>query len=103
MSEPLQLSSPFTFSSKGIEATLIQDTPEEIANCVYNIALCTEGEREDSPTFGIADQTFSLVPLDLQALKEQVARWEPRASQMSLLETEEAAVPAFRRVSIEVP
>lgn len=101
MPEAVHLLSPLAFSNKGIATTVVQG-PDK-ANCVFNIASCIEGEREDSPTFGIADQTFSLVPLDLEALKEQIARWEPRASQMSLLETEEAAVPAFRRVSIEVP
>ena len=98
MAEPVHLSSPLTFNSKGVAETLVQDSPAEIQNCVYDIVLCTIGEREDNPEFGIADQTFTNVPLDLEAMREQIATFEPRA-ELSLAEAEEL-IPSRRRVSI---
>jgi len=99
--EPTHLTFPYAVNAKGIAATAIQDSEAEIANCVFNVASCIQGFREDSPEFGIADQTFQNIPLDLEALNEQITRWEPRAD-LTLSEQEEALNTAIRQITIEV-
>ena len=100
MSEATQLLFPLAFDVKGQAATVLQESSGAHTNGAFNVAVCSQGFREDSPEFGIEDQSFRQVPLDLEVLREQIERWEPAAS-LSLSEVEEL-VPAFRKVTIEV-
>jgi hypothetical protein len=101
MSEPTQLLFPLSFDVKGQAATVQQESSEAHTNGAFNVAVCPQGFRDDSPEFGIADQSFAQVPLDLEALRQQIERWEPNAN-LTLEEVEELLGPAFRKVTIEV-
>ena len=99
--EPVHFKFPFSFNSKGEASVVRQGTEAELASTVLAIASCIQGEREDNPAFGIPDPTFEGVPLDPSAIQESLEFWEPRA-QLTLVEAEEAAGPAYRRITVEV-
>jgi|SRR5271169_1757191 len=80
MSQPVHFQAPFAFNAKGVVKTNVQDTPNDIRSCVYNICVCEEGVRIDEPAFGIPDLAFETVPMKLQGLEVAVERWEPRAT-----------------------
>lgn len=94
------IAAPFTITRAGIQ-TVEQDTPQEIASCVYNICVCPKGFREDNPSFGVPDLTFGPVPVNLGALEEAIKQWEPRAD-LRIAEQAEAANEAVRKIGIEV-
>lgn len=56
-----------------------QDTPEEIAGCIWAILLCPQGFRAELPEFGIDDPTFSQGAPDIEEIADAVAEWEARA------------------------
>jgi hypothetical protein len=60
-------------------AVVEQDSDEDKAACVYRIAVCPQGFREDLPGFGRPQLPFERLPLDLAALEAAVLLWEPRA------------------------
>lgn len=91
---------PFTITRDGV-ATVEQDTPQEIANCVYNICVCPRGYRDDQPSFGIPDPTFGPVPVDVGAIESAIEEWEPRAD-LTIHEQAEGANRALRKLGIEV-
>jgi hypothetical protein len=100
MSEtPEHLLSPFTITAKGAK-TVEQDTPADIANCVFNTAVCTENYREDEPLFGVPELAFQTVPLDLATYEAAIEQWEPRAEIES--SEMEAGIAQARRVNIEI-
>lgn len=101
MSEATQLTFPLSFNSKGQAATVAQDSSVAHTNGAFNVAVCPRGFRDDSPEFGISDQSFSQVPLELELLKAQIEQWEPLAA-LTLSETEELLGPMFRKVTVEV-
>ena len=59
----------FAFTADGV-ATVEQDSPEDVAACVFRTAVCPIGWREDTPEFGIRSPLFKTVPLELDALQE---------------------------------
>lgn len=100
MSEtPEHLSSPFTITARGAK-TIEQDTPADIENCVFNIAVCPEGYREDEPSFGVPELAFQQIPLNLPEYEAAIQLGEPRAE----LEGSEMAdgVERARNVIVEV-
>lgn len=61
-------------------ATVEQDSDDDIAQCIKAIVQTSPGERADLPDMGLADPVFEEQPLDVDALREMVARHEPRAA-----------------------
>lgn len=98
--EAPHMASPFTILRSGVQ-TVEQDTPQEIAGCVYNICVCAEGEREDDPSFGRPELAGGPVPIDLAALESAILRQEPRAD-LDVTEQASAVSQALREVGIEV-
>lgn len=70
---------PFTFGPTGAANVAEQDSDQEIASCVANILVCPPGFRADLPDFGSPDPTFGTVPLNTEAERVAIARYEPRA------------------------
>jgi phage baseplate assembly protein W len=74
---------PFRFEPiNGVPEAAVyeQDTVDEITGCVEGIIRCPVGFRDELPDFGTpGDVLFSEAPLDLEAAKGAVSRWEPRA------------------------
>lgn len=70
---------PFRLSGSSF-ATVEQDSPEDIANCVEAIIRTPYGFRDDNPDFGLDELTFSNLPLNLERLTSQIESQEPRAS-----------------------
>jgi len=70
---------PWRFS----QGTLVvneQDSSEEIVNAIEVITRFPLGWRIELPEFGMPDQTFAQGHLDLDLIRETLARWEPRAA-----------------------
>lgn len=70
---------PFSLSN-GQAAVVEQDSPDDIANCVEAVLRYTPGWRFADPEFGVSDQTFRR-DLDLDEIRGQIARYEPRAAE----------------------
>jgi phage baseplate assembly protein W len=95
---------PFRFhtvSGKVQASVREQDTVEEIGDCVEAIVRCPTGHRIDSPEFGLDDLTFTGGPFDLEIIKGDIIRWEPRAK-MSILDDIDEADALKRRLNIIV-
>jgi len=78
MADVPHFSFPFRFGAP-YAAVTEQDSLDEIADCCMVILLCPQSFRVELPEFGIADPTFS-VPVDLEALRATIERWESRAT-----------------------
>ena len=94
------LAAPFTLTNKGAKVNE-QGSPQDVAANVYNICVCETGAREERPEFGIRPLLFAPIPLDMDALAEQVERWEPRASVEAIAEAERM-IAAQQRIRLEV-
>ena len=70
---------PFRFDASPQAAVVEQDSVEEIAECALAVLLCPLGYRVELPEFGLADPTFSSPEVDVEAVREAVETWEPRA------------------------
>jgi phage baseplate assembly protein W len=62
----------------GAVATVEQDTPEEINQCVAVLLATEQGERLEVLDYGVAGLLFA-TDLDHHAIGAQIERWEPRA------------------------
>lgn len=92
---------PFRIDAGGHAAVNEQDTVEDVAACV-EAALRTEpGERDGAPAFGVPEQTFNQLPLDLDAITDVVTASEPRARVLAQ-DAPEALDEAIRRVRMTV-
>lgn len=91
---------PFRFEN-GRAVVNEQDSVEDVAACVEAVLRTRPGERDDLPTFGVPDPTFSQAPLSTDALVRQVQAWEPRAE---ILATDhpDALDAAIQRVQLDV-
>lgn len=98
---PEHFSANFTIARSGAK-TVEQDTPEDVAACVYRIALCPEGYREDLPEFGVPELAFQTVPLDLATYDDALKFWEPRATLESIEEAQALSEQQVRKVAVEV-
>jgi hypothetical protein len=75
-----------------------QDSPEDIAACVFRVAVCPIGFREDEPVFGVPELAWEAVPIDLSGWETAIRSWEPRAE----LETSEQA-EAMKAAASHIP
>jgi phage baseplate assembly protein W len=60
-------------------ATVPQDSPEEVEQCVAAILRTQPGHRDDLPEFGTPDQAFQRGGVDLDVVVQAVEDWEDRA------------------------
>lgn len=79
MSDVPHFALPFRFSTPNV-GTVEQDSVDEIAGCVLAVMLYPLGYRVELPSFGIPDPTFSTPDVDVDALRDVIELWEPRAS-----------------------
>ena len=70
---------PFRFTGTSF-AVVEQDSAADIANCVQAIIRTPVGWREELPSFGVPDQSFSQNGVDVAPIIAAVQEWEPRAS-----------------------
>lgn len=59
--------------------TVEQDTDDEVAQCVRNICAFERGFRIEDPDFGIADPTFTTMPIDTDDIAIALEDYEDRA------------------------
>lgn len=88
---------PFQYGADGTVNVVEQNTPDEIAACVANIAVCPSGYLPHDPALGIDDLAFSTIPLDLPGLIVQVSGQEPRVT-LDATETGDAVNAALRTI-----
>jgi hypothetical protein len=71
---------PFRFGTKGENAAVVlQDTVEDVRNCVEAVIRTQSQTREFVPTFGIEDPTFQIQPVDTNTIEQSVTTNEPRS------------------------
>ena len=97
--EPVHLASPLAFNVAGHAKTVQQDSAPDREDRAYNVCVCVQGTREDSPSFGIPDLTFTQVPLDISEIRTAIEQW---AAMPVTLEESEQAFAAARQVLVEV-
>lgn len=97
--DPVHFSAQFTLR-KGGAVTVEQDTNEDIAACVYRVAVCPEGFREDLPEFGVPELAFQTVPLDLLTYQDSLSHWEPRADPETVEEAQALTEQQARNVTV---
>jgi hypothetical protein len=73
-----RLATPFTIGPNGV-ATVEQDTPDDVAACVYAITATELDSRIELMDFGVIDPTFRQGGADLEELHDAATEWEPRA------------------------
>jgi hypothetical protein len=98
--QPVHFTGEFTLTPNGA-LTVEQDSPEDVASCIFRTAVCAEGFREDLPAFGVPELAFQTIPLDLPSYEAALEFWEPRAT-LETAEEAEALNQAHRRVRVEV-
>jgi len=76
------LAVPFTIGADGSAATVAQDSPAEIAQCVRVLLSTTVGSRVELPGYGVRDVTFTNG--DTTGMVQAVAQWEPRATGITI-------------------
>ena len=59
--------------------TVEQDSEDEVAHCVRNICAFERGYRVEDPSFGIADPTFTTLPIDTSDIAQALEEYEERA------------------------
>lgn len=91
---------PFRFEN-GRAAEVEQDSVEDVAACVEAVLRTQPGEREELPGFGVPEATFSVAPLDVEAITAAVSAWEPRARVLAT-EAPDALDQAIRNVRLTV-
>lgn len=70
---------PFRFGRDGHVATVEQDSPDEVRNCVIAILLTEAGARLDLPEFGRPPVVFEDTRTIPAGIEAALSRWEPRA------------------------
>jgi phage baseplate assembly protein W len=68
---------PLRLAGTGAFASLEQDSPDEVAQCVAVCLLTAEGSRAEVPAYGAPRGEF--VGADPGATADAVQEWEPRA------------------------
>jgi len=91
---------PFAWTDTGA-GVLEQDTPDEIAACVFNIASCPVAFLAHDPEFGIDDLSFATLPLDIDGLVADLDRQEPRAS-ITAIDSPDGLDVTSRAVTVDV-
>jgi hypothetical protein len=92
---------PFAFGPSGAVNVIEQNTVEEKATCVFNIASCPVGFLAHDPDFGIEDLSFATVPINTAGLVDALSEQEPRAA----LEATETGSPldvSLRTIVVQV-
>lgn len=82
---PQHLKIPFSIGADGCAATLGQDTPAEIGQCVRTVLSTLKNSRTELPAFGVPDIAFTRG--DVSTWTQIVAKWEPRAAGVNITST----------------
>jgi phage baseplate assembly protein W len=94
---------PLRKTADGKLATVEQDSPEDIAQCVLAIARTRPGQRIDAPALGVDPRQllFHERPLRLEQVRETIARHEPRAT-VTVVEVEPLVADALAQAAAEL-
>jgi hypothetical protein len=75
---PTHFALPFRWSTLHHAVENVQDSPEDVADCVVAAVLTPLGWRAEQTEFGITDPTFAS-PVDIEQLISEIEIDEPRA------------------------
>jgi phage baseplate assembly protein W len=80
----LQFDLPFRLDPTGRDVvTVVQDTLDDVENCVQALRRTPLGFFESNPDYGMSDQTFEEGgELDLNEFQTAIGQFEPRADAM---------------------
>jgi predicted component of type VI protein secretion system len=73
----LRLAFPLRVTTTGGLATLVQDSPREVAQSVALLLATRPGERRSVPDYGTPDPLFG--GIDIEDITAAVEEWEERA------------------------
>jgi phage baseplate assembly protein W len=97
----LHCDAPFRLDVTGRPVYVEQDSPADVAACVYRILSCPQGAKPGDPDFGIPWPLFQTAPLNTQAILAAVQQIEPRAD-LSISEVADAFNAAIRDLTVNV-
>jgi len=85
-----KLKVPLQMATTGL-ATVEQDSPEEVAACVYAIVATERGSRLENTDYGCEALEFDQLPLTdgLDEVLTQIGKYEPRAQVRTAQDVEE--------------
>lgn len=92
---------PFRFAPGGHAVEVEQDSVEDVAACIEAAFRTEPGERDGMPDFGVPDQVFEVLPLDMEKLAAAAAAYEPR-TELLLEDAPELLEETARRIRAEV-
>ncbi|MEH3055488.1 MAG: hypothetical protein PGN13_16040 [Patulibacter minatonensis] len=96
----LRLAWPLRLADDGRLATVEQDSPEDVQQCVAAILRHRIGDRFDAPGLGVPDPTFA-EHVDIAGMVPVVSRHEPRAP-VTAGSTESAIERALVEIGVTV-
>lgn len=74
---PTHLSLPIVVNANGRLSTVVQGSPQEIAQSLALLVSTVPGERRSVPDYGVPDPVFGGV--DVDEISAAAAEWEDRA------------------------
>lgn len=96
-----QFVAPFALDSSGVPIVCQQDSPADVASCVYNVVVCPPHAKLGDPNFGVPELLFQTIPLNTNAMMQAISKQEPRAS-LAIDAVNDAISAAIQNVSIRV-
>lgn len=75
---PTHFALPFRWGTLHHAIENVQDSPEDVADCVVACVLTPIGWRADQPEFGVTDTTFA-APVNMSQLVAEIDANEPRS------------------------
>jgi hypothetical protein len=76
-----RLNSPLRYI-KGKATVNNQGSLDDIAARVFNTCVTEPGSLEDSPEFGLPDQTFSEQPINSAKIAQIIQKWVPDSTEL---------------------
>lgn len=96
-----QFDAPFRLDDNGLAVVVEQNSPSDVAACVYNVLTCPVGDKLGDPSFGVPSLLFSTVPLNTAGILAAIQRLEPRVAAM-VSDTPDAVGQAVRDVLVQL-
>lgn len=81
----LTLRLPLEVGPTGALRTLVQDSPDELAQSVRTLVSTVIGERAALPEYGVVDQVGSIA-VDESDIAQAIVDWEPRIEEPAITE-----------------
>jgi hypothetical protein len=69
---------PFHLDADRHVSEVEQDTVDDVVVCAALAFITEQGTRLEAPTFGVAQEVFSLQPIDVEGMVDAISQWDDR-------------------------